>query len=308
MNYKAYLLIALSLPCSSASAAEDNASWLSNGRQWVQGIWNNEAEQWLDRINPALQSYEYDGIVVFAQGANMESLLVEHRVNDGKEILRMKTLSGPAKELIKRNGKIQSNVSAQNGSQIAFTSGQGTFSRFASASDNKWYKVVLGEKSRVAGRTVQTIDLKADDDYRYSYRLWLDQQTGLPLRVITKDEKGRVIEQMAFTQIQIMPTVGEVKSAVAPKSKPLDSPFKEVKGFKLMAKDRIGPSTQYLYSDGLSTYSLYVEPSSIKEKGRMRQDSVNGLMYGNGRVRLVAMGKVPLATLQLALTEASKQN
>jgi hypothetical protein len=31
-------------------------------------------------------------------------------------------------------------------------------------------------------------------------------------------------------------------------------------------------------------------------------------MYGNGNVRLVVMGKVPLATLQLALTEASKQN
>lgn len=308
MNYKGLLLLAISLPCSSALAAEDNASWLSNSRQWVQGFWNNEAEQWLERINPALQSYEYNGIVVFAQGSNMESLMVEHRVHDGKETLRMKTLSGPPKELIKRNGKIQSNVSAQNGSQISFSSGQGTFSRFASAADNKWYKAVLGEKSRVAGRAVQTIDLKADDDYRYSYRLWLDQQTGLPLRVITMDEKGRVIEQMAFTQIQIMPVTGVIKSAVVPKAKPLDSPFKEVNGFKLMAKDKVGPSTQYLYSDGLSTYSLYVEPSSLKEKGRMRQGSVNGLMYGNGNVRLVAMGKVPLATLELALTEVSKQN
>jgi sigma-E factor negative regulatory protein RseB len=308
MNYKAYLLIALSLPVSVASAAEDNASWLSSSRQWVQGFWNNEAEQWLDRINPALQSHDYNGIVVFAQGSNLESLLVEHRVHNGKESLRMKTLSGPPKELIKRNGKIQSNVSVQNGSQIAFASGQGTFSRFASAADNKWYKAVLGEKSRVAGRAVQTIDLKADDGYRYSYRLWLDQQSGLPLRIITIDETGRIVEQMAFTQIQIMPAAGDVEPADVPRPKPLDSPFKAVKGFKLMAKDKIGPSTQYLYSDGLSTYSLYVEPSSVKEKGRMRQDSVNGLLYGNGSVRLVAMGKVPLATLQLALTEASKQN
>jgi sigma-E factor negative regulatory protein RseB len=308
MNYKAFLLMALSFPLPAASADEDNASWLNNSREWVQGLWKNEAEQWLGRINPALQSYDYNGVVVFAQGSNMESLLVEHRVHDGKESLRMKTLSGPPKELVKRNGKIQSNVSTQNGTQIAFASGQGTFSRFASAADNKWYKAVLGEKSRVAGRAVQTIDLKADDGYRYSYRLWLDQQSGLPLRVIAMDEKNRIVEQMAFTQIQITPVTGEIKSVVAVKPKALNSPFKEVKGFRLMAKDKIGPSTQYLYSDGLSTYSLYVEPSSIKEKGRMRQGSVNGLMYGNGSVRLVAMGKVPLATLELALTEVSKQN
>lgn len=308
MNFKAYLLIVFLLPCSAASASADNDSWLTNSRQWVQGLWGNEAEQWLERINPALQSYDYKGIVVFVQGSNMESLLVEHRVHGGKESLRMKTLSGPSKELIKRNGKIQSNASDQNGTQIAFASGQGTFSRFASAADNKWYKAVLGEKTRVAGRSVQTVDLQSKDGFRYSHRLWLDQKTGLPLRVITMDENGRVVEQMAFTQIEIVPAAVETKPVVAPKSKSLESPFKEVKGFKLMAKDKIGPSVQYLYSDGLSTYSLYVEPSSIKEKGRMRQDSVNGLMYGNGNVRLVVMGKVPLATLQLALTEASKQN
>ena len=302
MNVRAFLLLAGLLPFTAATAATDKTSWLDSSRQWVQGFWQGEAEQWLARINPALAAYDYTGTLVFAQGPNMESLLVEHRVVGGKESLRMQTLSGSPRELIKRNGKIQSSASVQNGAEIALVSGQGTFSRFANAADSKWYTLSLAEKTRVAGRPVQALNLRAVDGLRYSYRLWLDEQTALPLRVLTLDENG---EQLAFTQIRIKPAMDSVAPAIPPKSKILDSPFKQVKGFKLIAVEKAGPSTQYLYSDGLSSFSLYVEPSTAKEKGRMRQGSINGLLYGNGSSRFVAVGKVPVATLQLALSDAT---
>lgn len=307
MDVRAFLLLASLVPFSAASAAADKTSWLDNSRQWVQGLWQGEAEQWLERINPSLAAYDYSGTLVFAQGPNMESLLVEHRVQGGKESLRMQTLSGSPRQLIKRNGRIQSKVSAQSGAAAVFVSGQGIFSRFANAAGSKWYKISLAEKTRVAGRPVQVLNLRAEDGLRYSYRLWLDDQTALPLRVVTLDENGVIIEQMAFTQIQITRSGDAAEPASPSKMKTLDSPFKAVKGFRLVAKEQVGQSTQYLYSDGLSSYSLYVEPSARREKGRMHQDSVNGLMFGNGSTRFVAMGKVPVATLQLALSAANMQ-
>ena len=307
MNVRIVFLLAVLLPCSTASAKDEDGSWLASGRQWVRGLWQGEAEQWLDRINPALMAYDYKGTLVFVHGNSMESLLVEHRVQDGRESLRMQTLSGSPRELIKRNGRISSNASASGGNGAPFIAEQGTFSRFANAADNKWYSVSLGEKTRVAGRSAQALNLRAEDSLRYSYRLWLDEQTGLPLRVLTLDENGIILEQLAFTQILIKPSADTTEPLRPSKRKAFDSPFKEVEGFKLLATERAGKSTHYLYSDGLSSFSLYVEPSSAKEKGRMHQASINGLMVGDGNTRFVAMGKVPVATLQQALSAAVKQ-
>ena len=308
MNVRIFFLLSGLMPFMPVSAADDGTSWLESSRQWVQGLWQGEAEQWLERINPALMAYDYTGTAVFAHGTSMESLLVEHRVQGGRESLRMQTLSGSPRELIKRNGKIHSNAAVSGGASSAFVTEQGTFNRFANAADSKWYDASLGEKTRVAGRAVQTVNLRAEDGLRYSYRLWLDEQTGLPLRVLTLDENGVILEQMAFTQIQIKPAADTSKPVRPAKRKALDSPFKEVKGFQLLASEKAGKSTQYLYSDGLSSFSLYVEPSTRVEKGRMRQASVNGLMYGNGTTRFVAMGKVPVATLQQALSAAGQQS
>jgi sigma-E factor negative regulatory protein RseB len=307
MNVRTVLLLALLLPCSTASAKDEDGSWLDNGRQWVRGLWQGEADQWLARINPALMAYDYNGTLVFVHGNSMESLLVEHRVQGGRESLRMQTLSGSPRELIKRNGRISSNASAGGGNGVAFMADQGTFSRFANAAGNKWYDVSLGEKTRVAGRSAQALNLRADDSLRYSYRIWLDEQTGLPLRVLTLDENGVIIEQMAFTQISIKPSADTSEPLRPSKRKVPDSPFKEVEGFKLLATEKTGKSTHYLFSDGLSSFSLYVEPSSAKEKGRMHQASINGLMVSDGNTRFVAMGKVPVATLQQALSAAVRR-
>jgi hypothetical protein len=49
-----------------------------------------------------------------------------------------------------------------------------------------------------------------------------------------------------------------------------------------------------------------VEPSKQKEKAQMRRDGVNGLMMGDGSIRYVAMGKVPVATLEKILAQTHR--
>lgn len=298
------LLCALAaLPATAAESAKDG-SWLQNGRDWVRQLWRDDARQWLERIDGAVLNNEYQGVIVFAQGDRIESLAVEHRLRDGVETLRLRTLSGPPRELVKRNGRIQSDSLGADAPASGAASAQTTFSQFGRLARNKWYKAALAEQGRVAGRPAQAIDIRAVDDWRYGYRLWLDQETGLPLKIVTLDERGYTVEQVAFTQIRISPAKGKPAGHRPPAPKVLDNPFKDVKGFRLVARGRKGASEHYLFSDGLASVSLYVEPAAVRDKAQMRKDSVNGLMFADGSTRYVVLGKVPVATLERILAAA----
>lgn len=300
----AILAMLCTLAALPATAAEDG-SWLQNGRDWVRQLWRDDARQWLERIDGAVANHDYNGVIVFAQGDRIESLAVDHRVRDGIETLRLRTLSGPPRELLKRNGKVQSD-SLGDAPAAGAASAQTTFSQFGRVARNKWYKAELGGQSRVAGRAVQAIDIRAVDDWRYSYRLWLDQETALPLKIATLDERGYTVEQVAFTQIKITPSKGKPAAAPPPPPKAMDNPFKDVKGFRLVARGRQGASQHYLFTDGLASVSLYVEPAAVKDKAQMRKDSVNGLMFADGSTRYVVLGKVPVPTLERILAAARR--
>ena len=287
----------LLLPLSEAHA--EPKGWLENSKVWVQQLWRDDAKQWLERIDSAVLNNNYKGVIVLAQGSAVETFSVDHRMNKGVETLHMRTLSGAPKELVKKGARFQTDAQARQGRFSSVVAPeQTTFSQFANAADNKWYTTSLAEKSRVAERPAQVIDIKAEDKWRYSYRLWLDEETGLPLRVVTLDERGRIIEQLVFTQIQVSPAAYKSAPRKRADMKTLENPFKDVKGFKLIAKENQGNSRHFLYSDGLSSVSLYIEPSPGLEKAQMKKHAVNGLVLGNGKTRYVVLGKVPFGTLE----------
>lgn len=301
-----FMVLLLVVPLSVAQAYDD--SWFENSKQWVQQLWQNDAKNWLERIDSAVLNNNYSGVIVLVQGGKMESLAVDHKMLNGKETLRLKTLSGVPRELLKIGGQIKTNALPKQYQRYATGgSNQGSLSQFAHAADYKRYRVKLAEKSRIAGRNTQVVTIQAVDDLRYSYRLWLDQETGLPLKVLTLDENNQTVEQMAFTQISIEPLKIKSEPATLKQSPALKNPFKEVKGFKLMAQEIKGNSQHYLYSDGLASVSLYIDPSKLKEQAQMKKDSVNGLILGNGVYRTVALGKVPIQTLELFLISTQNQ-
>jgi len=70
-------------------------------------------------------------------------------------------------------------------------------------------------------------------------------------------------------------------------------------GFELRSARRLGDSVQLLYSDGLASVSVYIEPLGASQQGEsaMRRGAVNvHSLWRDGR-RVVAIGKVPAATV-----------
>lgn len=296
-------LFAMGLPKAHAN----DKSWLENSKHWVQNLWQKDAQDWLEHINYAVLNHNYSGVIVIAQGRRIESLAIEHKMLGGAESLHLKTLSGAPRELLKQGGKITTNALSKQ-SQFSTTSvtSQTTFSQFVNAADNNFYRVSLAEKGRIAGRSSQIVNIKAKDNLRYSYRLWLDTETGLPLKVLTYDIYNNAVEQIAFTHINITPVDKTKEPEKVKAKKALKNPFKEINGFKLLALESKGSSQHYLYSDGLVNVSLYVDPSKFKQQAQMKKDSVNGLIFGNGNTRTVAVGKVPIATLEQFLMVTQK--
>src|SRR4029434_6868353 len=65
------------------------------------------------------------------------------------------------------------------------------------------YEIRGGERQRLLGRTTRVVALHPRDEYRYGYRLWIDEQTSMPLKTQLCGSSGEVIEQIVFSNIDL---------------------------------------------------------------------------------------------------------
>lgn len=312
----ATLLLAVVL-AQPAAAAEPSAParWYQGAKSWVEGLWNHEAADWLDRIGPALAEQDYQGTLVIVSGTGMDTLGVFHSFQDGHERMRLVAMTGPRREVIRDDQRVTCiGTGLGPAGYDADTVGRwNPGGQFAGAARLSGYKAQLGGIARVANRDAQVIDLQARDPWRYSYRLWLDKQTALPLRIALIGPGGRPLEQIAFTELKIgvRPEENDLRASseqglrriqtlspgrvVDPGWRVLDPP----KGFSLRSARQLGQSVQLLYSDGLANVSVYIEPMAtgkVTGESALRRGAVNVHSIARDGRRVVAIGKVPAAT------------
>jgi sigma-E factor negative regulatory protein RseB len=302
----------------AAAAQEDKAGWLQQAETWVGKLWNRrDAASWLDQIGKALREQNYQGTLVMVAGGRIETLSIYHAYADGVERERLVTLSGPRRELVRSDQQVML-VGAEAGSAVAYDANPGgkwnPAARFADAARLEGYRARLGGTERVAGHAAQVVELSARDGWRYGYRLWLEKKSGLPLRLALLDGNGRTLEQVAFTEIDLgrVPSEDDLRPAGREslhRVQTLDpgvvsDPGWRVAapppGFSLRSARRLGPAVQLLYSDGLASVSVYIEPVARGTAGQSaaRNGAVNAQSVWKGGRRVLAIGKVPVATVE----------
>jgi sigma-E factor negative regulatory protein RseB len=308
----------LALVSPGAMADEHKSAplrWVEGAKNWVTGLWSKDADDWLERIGPALVEQNYQGTLVMVSGTSMETLGVFHAFDDGRERMRLVTLAGPHREVIRDDKMVMCiGTGIDSVGYDADTAGRwNPAGQFADAGKLDSYRAKLGPVGRVAARDCQIVDLQPKDALRYGYRLWLDHDTGLPLRIALIGEGGQALEQMAFTDLKIgtPPDAADLRPSTQQGLQRVqtlstgkqDDPGWRVSspppGFSLRAGRRLGESVQLLYSDGLASVSVYVEPVSGDQRGEsaMRRGAVNVHSFWEGGRRVVAIGKVPAATV-----------
>lgn len=318
MSRRSLLLMLAVLAASPAWAEQEKsapARWVAGAKDWVSGLWTKDAADWLERIGPALSELNYQGTLVMVSGTTMETLGVFHEFEDGRERMRLVALTGPHREVIRDDKMVMCiGTGLESVGYDADTTGRwNPAEQFADAGQLDDYQAKLGKTGRVAARDCQIVDLRPKDGWRYGYRLWLDNETGLPLRIALIGESGRALEQMAFTELQVgrKPDDADLRASTqkglqrvqtlgaGDQADPGWRVHSPPPGFQLRSARRLGESVQLLYSDGLASVSVYIEPVANGQQGEsaMRRGAVNvHSRWRDGR-RVVAIGKVPAATV-----------
>jgi sigma-E factor negative regulatory protein RseB len=73
----------------------------------------------------------------------------------------------------------------------------GNLPKFDDAS-TAFYDITEDRRTRLNRRDTRVISVKPTDNYRYGYKLWIDEETAMPVRTQLCDRGGRVIEQLVL--------------------------------------------------------------------------------------------------------------
>src|SRR2546430_9452872 len=66
-----------------------------------------------------------------------------------------------------------------------------------------FYDIREGTRTRLNRRDTHVITVSPKDEYRYGYRLWIDDSTAMPLKTQLCDRRGHVIEQIVFASLTL---------------------------------------------------------------------------------------------------------
>ena len=284
-----------------------------------------EARDWLERMNRAVEELNYRGTFVHVLDGTAETLHIVHRHADGQSGERILS-DNAGREIVRQGARVQGIFPDR---RIVLFETRSDVSPLVSALPSNaaelapHYEITLGGSERVADRPVQVLEIKPRDEFRYGYMLWLDEETAMPLQSQLVDEQGEVVEQILFTDIEIPadipaealePTIDTTGFTAlrAPESTPLaaEIPWRAAAvpgGFKLSVATQSPiagsdtPVEHLVYSDGLATVSVFIEdPETTAEvrEGFSTVGSTNAYSLTLRGRKVTAMGEVPRQTVR----------
>lgn len=242
------------------------------------------SQAWLKTMAFAKHQTHYSGIFVYEYGRHIEKTRITHVVTADGEYEKLETLDGSKREIIRHHGITwwYSNHQLQQVNQQ-----HGRFpvllpEQFAALNNN--YQMKEAGQGKVAGLDSQVIVFKPKDNLRYTQKMWVHSDSGLLLKAVVLNDKNQVVEQYAFTQLSLggdidrswVAAQAQTKSFTPP---PIDeiaiqsgwvvdalpSGFNKIKEIQRPMTGKHAPVTQIVFSDGLSTISVFVEPTDADE-------------------------------------------
>jgi sigma-E factor negative regulatory protein RseB len=287
-----------------------------------------EPADWLGRMAQAVRTQNYEGVMVYAQGGRMESMRIVHRFRDGREQERLQALSGDAREIHRDNDVVTCILPKDRAVKVdrrAFSGLLPSLNRTTANEVSAFYDVQEMGSANVVGRACRVVSMRPRDAYRYGYRMWIDEETSVPLKVELLDPKGQALEQIMFTQISYPSSIDDsalrpgvdAKDFVwirhrAPAEAAPAGPENWVAGrlppgFRMVVHEQqLMPGMQepvehMVFTDGLATVSAFMAPQGAPRKfnglSRMGAMTVYGRMVNEFHVTVV--GEVPQATVEL---------
>ncbi len=289
--------------------------------------------EWLQRMHSGARQRNYIGtFVVSAAGGDLSSARIWH-VRDGEmQIERIEALSGPPRSTFRRNQHVMTFLPESKVVKVEKRENLDLFPNLPDKPDvsiGDFYEVRALGKDRVAGFDADVVQLVPHDGLRFGYRIWSERRSGLLVKLQTVDSESRVVEQSAFSELQLdAPIKAQAllqmmsntsgyrvekleleRSSAHDEGWTLKAPvagFRPRSFYRRPAGDKTANerTVQWTFSDGLASVSLFIERYDEK---RAPRDGVLTIGATNAIRRrlpepasdwwLTAVGEVPQQTL-----------
>lgn len=222
---------------------------------------------------------------------------------------RMGASTNQTRILEVRNGLLTSSP-AVPGAQFAVSDQANSISALLSNYQAQWQEIAANAK--FADRPIQQLRLMPKDGWRYTRVLWLDEQTGVPLKTEIF-RKNELIERIQVRNIDFFDLGTAADTRTNGNSKTESIPEISTQsifyvrnlptGFVLTSVFNDTMHVQQIYSDGLARVSVFVQSlGALPAAGYSQRGSTGFVVRRSGNVDLVAVGDVPQATLDRFLS------
>ena len=245
--------------------------------------------EWLARMHEASRRRAYIGTFVVSSGTSMSSARIWHVCDGEQQMERVETLTGAPRSTFRRNDQV---ITFHADSKTALSEKRESLGLFpnllksADSSLSQFYSARQVGSERVAGFDADVVQLAPKDSLRFGYRVWSEKKSGLVVKLQTLNAEGQVLEQAAFSELQLDAPVSmakltqmmgntegyKVEKPELVKTTALAEGWvlkNAVPGFKPMscfkrlvaASEGATPEStlQWIFSDGLASVSLFVE-------------------------------------------------
>ncbi len=288
--------------------------------------------EWLSRMHQASLQRSYTGTLVVSSGSAMSASKIWHVCDGTQQMERVETLTGAPRTTIRRNSEVITFEPETRTAMVEKRESLGVFPdmlRTPASAIAQFYGAREVGYQRVAGHMADMVEIVPRDEWRFGYRIWSEKKSGLIVKLQTLGAQGEVLEQVAFSELQLDAPVSMDKLARLMKDtrgyeviKPaLRKTTPQAEGWQL--KESIpgftamschtrevpgGPlpagqaPMQWVFSDGLASVSLFVEPFDPQRHGNEEQQVAMGATHSVSRRVgdhwVTALGEVPPATLK----------
>ncbi len=294
---------------------------------------------WLDRMSHALSNLDYQGTFVYQHDNQLEAIRVIHIVNESGEHERLYSLNGAPREVIRTPDSVHCILPDDRSVVVDRRLTQDLFPALPPSQVGdleNYYRFQFVGDDRVAGLHTRVVGIEPRDEFRYGYRLWLEQDTGMLLRSELVGDGGEAIEQMMFTSISLgdgIPMtaldsqIAGARVDFGPRPPPGELPPDDggdqgaergalewsvghvPPGFHLKSHgreagqtDEDGLGEHLVFTDGLASVSVYVEPADQGRAGApdgiSNMGAINAFSRKHQEHRVTVVGEVPPVTVR----------
>jgi sigma-E factor negative regulatory protein RseB len=281
------------------------------------------AIEYLQLMQIAYKNLNYEILYLNNLKNAVEPKKLLHGVLGEEEIVYFCYLNGAMRESLQYLGKISYFEQGSQPYTLQSARNQSVFANIANFDYEKGvesYDYIILGKGRIAGKTAIAIRMLSKDQYRYSYIVWVDLESHLPLRLDTINNLNIIVEQIMVVSLKVSKEINPWLESLSnqklpelfhlPQTSDVQSSLWKVEwlpaGFKVVKDDQHQlvmyenePVSYIMLTDGIVSVSIYIsaQKMALDETQKIIQRGATLLYtYQKNNFEMNVIGEIPVST------------